>query len=237
MSDAFDNLGRLAASGVSRRQLLRNALALAVTSAFSSWLFAGGTARAGTVGKVGDCPTPTAGTCPNGTVPYSPTCSHKIPNGTASSYNGCGPESGIDIRYAVYGPLGVALPPIKAEPPDNPFWLGNFVNACNAHDCCYGTCGADKARCDSDFRSGLHAACAAGGASTKAVRGVLGATLGIFCDALAETYYAAVAGGGAAAFEQGQAEVCDCCCDGTCPEPCGPDGYCNTKSCRCVVYA
>lgn len=239
MSDAFDNLGRLAANGVSRRQVLTSAVSLAIASSFSSWFFATGTARAGKLGKVGDCPAPNPGSCPNGTVQYSAGCSQKVPNGTASSYNGCGPESGIDIRYILYGPYGAALPPIKVEPPDNPFWLGNFVTACNAHDCCYGTCGADKAQCDSNFRSGLHAACASAPRTQSGVLGpgTLGAALSMFCNAIAEAYYAAVAKGGASAFDQGQAEVCDCCCDGTCNPPCGSDGYCDTKTCQCVVYA
>lgn len=229
MDDAFDSLAKLAAEGrLSRRQLVRRAVGLAVAVWLAPWLGRIGAARAGVVGKVGDCPAQPAGSCSAATMPYSATCAQKVANGTTSSYNGCGPEAGIDLRQ-IFDHFGV--PHSQLEPPDNPLWLGNFVDACNGHDCCYGTCGSDKAQCDDAFRSGLHAACN----QAHPNPGILGTALAFYCNEIAEQYYKAVAQGGDAAFQSGQAEVCDCCCDGTCNPPCSDGETCNTQTCECVV--
>jgi hypothetical protein len=238
MSDTFDSLARLAADGrLSRRQLAKRALAIAVASSFTPFVLRISGANAGVIGKIGDCPSQSAGSCPPNykLSAYTPGCANKIPNGTTSTYNGCGPEAGIDLRK-VFDHTGV--PHFKFEPPDDPLWLGNFVNACINHDCCYGTCGASKTQCDNNFRSELHSVCQ----DTNSSSGVLDTALLFYCSAIAEQYYDAVANDpqGQAAFDSGQAEVCNCCvpaCDGTCNPPCTGSATCDTKTCECVVPA
>ena len=62
-------------------------------------------------------------------------CSHVVDDpSTSPSPNGCGPEGGPAV-------------------PDNPTGCDDtsFLDACNAHDICYGTCGNSKDSCDSVF--------------------------------------------------------------------------------------
>jgi RHS repeat-associated protein len=56
--------------------------------------------------------------------------------------NGCGPA---DWRSALV--------------PDSPFFIINFKSACDTHDNCYGKCGANKATCDSEFRTNMKVLC------------------------------------------------------------------------------
>src|SRR3954452_13879833 len=148
LAGTFDAIATRAADGMSRRQVAKLAIGMALSSAVPSWLLAPDLASAGKIGKEGDCPTPQAGSCPSGSLGYTKNCAHKVPNGQASFYNGCGPAAGIDL-------LGLA----KVEPPDTPFDLAHFADACNGHDCCYGRCGADKDDCDTNFRHGMHEEC------------------------------------------------------------------------------
>lgn len=43
--------------------------------------------------------------------------------------------------------------------PNRPAGGADFEEACNKHDTCYGTCGADKAKCDKDFMDNMEGAC------------------------------------------------------------------------------
>lgn len=43
--------------------------------------------------------------------------------------------------------------------PENPFWIAHFTPACNNHDTCYETCGADKAVCDKEFLTDMQVIC------------------------------------------------------------------------------
>jgi len=43
--------------------------------------------------------------------------------------------------------------------PDSPFFIINFQSACDTHDNCYGKCGANKATCDSEFRTNMKVLC------------------------------------------------------------------------------
>lgn len=54
--------------------------------------------------------------------------------------NGCGSEGGTEFPDSIAG-------------------IYNFEEACNNHDICYGTLGADKSRCDSIFRDELYSTC------------------------------------------------------------------------------
>lgn len=100
--------------------------------------------------------------------------------------NGCGPEGGISVPnyYYLIGWFRIDKFP--------------FVNACNAHDICYGTLGSSRASCDSRFYSNLLAICSAN-ASTSANR--------VICNGLAWTYYEAVHLFGQSAFDAAQARA------------------------------
>jgi len=72
----------------------------------------------------------------------------------------------------------------------------SFLDACNAHDSCYGTCGSNKNDCDDTFRYAMEiTVCAA--SSCK-----------VSCVINAETYYYAVASGGGGAYQD--AQNCSC---------------------------
>jgi hypothetical protein len=112
-----------------------------------------------------------------------------------------------------------------------------FLEACNAHDVCWGTCNADKAACDTAFRTGLLAGCAeAWGDGSENLPTFEG------CNRIAEAFYFAVGftAEGRAAYDSAQKQACDCCpteapcpggqtcCgDGACPGPAG----CNSNNC------
>ena len=82
----------------------------------------------------------------------------------------------------------------------------NFGECCQAHDKCYGTCGADKSECDSDFLSCMKVYCNANW-PTQYPRGVpypLPNPLRNACMAAADAYYNAVSKYGDAAFRDAQ---------------------------------
>ena len=60
--------------------------------------------------------------------------------GYKPSVNGCGAEGGMNF-------------------PDSYFGLVNFTSCCNSHDVCYGSCGADKGRCDENLSECMARAC------------------------------------------------------------------------------
>jgi RHS repeat-associated protein len=82
--------------------------------------------------------------------------------------NGCGPKAGPKV------------------PGDYLFF--NFTPACNAHDLCWGTCGADKALCDTEFLRAMRAQC-----NIYFGRSLLHFQIYIPCTDVAYIYYWAVA--------------------------------------------
>lgn len=82
----------------------------------------------------------------------------------------------------------------------------NFLNACNNHDICYGSCDKNKDFCDSRFRIELLAECSKfkWRIFTK-----------IKCIILAKVYHLAVSKGGGSAFDAAQDEHCkwEQCCE------------------------
>ncbi|MDP0490673.1 MAG: RHS repeat-associated core domain-containing protein [Verrucomicrobiota bacterium JB023] len=100
--------------------------------------------------------------------------------------NGCGAEGGISFS-------------------DNP-GRANFKPCCNEHDKCYATCGADKDKCDQDFRKCMRKACA-----TVYERWNIPGRAA--CYIVAHSYYVAVKNGGGGAYERAQDKHCkwECC--------------------------
>lgn len=97
------------------------------------------------------------------------------------SPNGCGSAGG---------------PPV----PDNPTGCSDtsFLDACNAHDTCYGTCGNNKDICDSGFLDAMLAVC-------------MESSCAYACSEAAYGYYDAVHNYGSSAYESAQVEACACC--------------------------
>jgi hypothetical protein len=207
MPAVLDNIATGLAEGRSRREAFRVALGIGAAAAAAPLLPAG-RARADTKPTL-ICSSPAppgAGTCPpDASFDWNSGCAGgtAYSTGQPSTYNGCGPQGGI----AGFGDIV----------PDNPFDLAKFYPACANHDCCYGTCGSDKSGCDSNFLADMLAAC---GQAFKQDLVKWGATIAAVdydaCAQVAGIYYAAVSGGGADAFNAGQAQDCKCCCpDGT----------------------
>jgi hypothetical protein len=219
--DALDALAAAALTATSRRQIVKLAGGVAVTGLFSGLMpgRARARSRGGASGAKVRTATKTTGQCPaqpmkpcygtRDTAVTSTGCKGAgggvVSIGIPSEYNGCGPQSGLDLLPGVDLTRGDWIP-------DSPFDLANFFNACKGHDCCYGKCGSDKAKCDSDFHQDMIAACAANWGVPDSLFGDLAES---YCYSVADTYYNAVSGTqtGTDAYNAGQDEVCDCCVD------------------------
>ena len=81
--------------------------------------------------------------------------------------------------------------------PDHPFGF-DFTDACQAHDDCYGTCGADKRKCDELLYDKAIAKC----------ESYIHLGNPALCRALAGTYYRAVRMFGNGPYRSGQKEGC-----------------------------
>jgi hypothetical protein len=94
--------------------------------------------------------------------------------------NGCGPEN---------------LPV-----DDNPTGCQDtsFLDACNAHDLCYGYCGSDRYSCDDAFWNAMKAVCEE-------------STCALECFNHANEYYGVVHNWGEGSWENAQVESCVCC--------------------------
>ena len=211
-SDALDRLARAAAGGLSRRQLAKLGGGLALSALVPRLA---GPARAARTGfahaaakLTGTCPPQNAGTCGGAREQWTPGCKDPVANGSASEFNGCGPQAGLDLPILGHGDWV----------PDRPLDLANFFDACKGHDCCYGSCGSDKSACDTEFLKSMVKACVERPGRGQLVLG--GPLLGIGlsnCLAVAAAYQAAVhdTQTGQDAYNSAQQEVCDCC---DCPE-------------------
>ena len=127
---------------------------------------------------------------------------HRIRNGkregrTTPSKNGCGSEGSECV-------------------PDSFLWLVNFKPACDKHDICYGTCGANKTQCDATLGIDMTNAClkAFGFLALFPFGGMK--TLLALCLAQTEIYVATllVIGEADRAFKRAQEEACweECPC-------------------------
>jgi alpha-tubulin suppressor-like RCC1 family protein len=78
-----------------------------------------------------------------------------------------------------------------------------FTTPCDNHDRCYGTCGADKNRCDTTFLNEMLAVCSSSYTNNPGAYAA--------CEARAHAYFAAVAiFGGTLAYEPAQKDACGC---------------------------
>jgi RHS repeat-associated protein len=105
---------------------------------------------------------------------------------------------------------GCSYPGWLPQPPsgvDNPSGLSgcSFLPACDSHDCCYGSCGADKGPCDNAFLNDMKDicnSCAKTAADKKK------------CMKWAKRYHWGVDEFGGGPYEGNQKDNCEeCCCD------------------------
>ncbi len=80
-----------------------------------------------------------------------------------------------------------------------------FTQACNVHDYCYGTCKADKDKCDKEFCRNLKLACKQTWPDKADRKRRAG------CDDRADLYCAGVILAGDSAYWNAQEEACHCC--------------------------
>lgn len=229
VSDDFDRLALLADSGLSRRNLLARAAGLAVASVIPPWvpLVSGKGHRsrshahsAATVTR--PCLPQQKGQCPpeSSRTKWNSQCAHPVAKETTALHNGCGPLGGLAVGGHNFGDIipddvGAAI----------------FTDACNSHDCCYGTCNSVRAECDAQALRGWLNACNAhaSGADTNTRLGpVLGLASLAYCYEVAAFYYDAIRLGGTGAFETAQSEVCECCVG---PSECAPGQTICAGSC------
>ncbi len=131
-------------------------------------------------------------------------CPDRVPHpGHTCVSNGCGAEGGRSFP----GSFGNA----------------EFTPCCNDHDCCYGECNSNRGGCDTTFEECMTAACDAAypgsGYPDRLKRSS--------CRGAANTYWAAVAAAGQAAYDAAQRAACDCCESSSCAEQCDGGGSCG----------
>ncbi len=177
MSRRFDELSRSVATGRSRRQVL----ALFAKSALGAFVGANAV-------QLLDVPSVSADEDCN--IEYPPKslidCPNKRPHpSNVKSVNGCGPAGG-SIRF----PQG--------------FGQVDFATAgCNQHDICYETCGASKAKCDTDLGNALRGMCEIVYSDNGFLR--------IVCKFVGSVYELAPTKFGDDAFKAAQLKDCECC--------------------------
>jgi Group XII secretory phospholipase A2 precursor (PLA2G12) len=101
---------------------------------------------------------------------------------------------------------------------------------CNAHDCCYATCGSKQSDCDKALKECIKNQCS-----------FLSPDERFACNQKVNEIHSGVVAFGKSAFESAQLESCMCCCppgqilcNGTCTTPCS-DGSCPGPS-GCVGF-
>lgn len=134
-------------------------------------------------------------------------CTGWVVQACTSTYNGCGPDPTCGCQSIHYG--GFLAPGVNA------------TDCCNDHDCCYGTCNSERARCDADLLECALNKCAevygpAWGPNADALRD---------CELAAGALFQAVHRGGQCAWECAQVQDCRC-------SPC-PPGMANCSG-QCV---
>lgn len=103
--------------------------------------------------------------------------------GYVPAANGCGAEGGLSAPDVI----GSA----------------SFLQACNTHDICYGTCNSVKRDCDQAFLQAMEASC------RQQYEGEPLPRAG--CIAVARSYYNAVSLGGSGPYAAAQSNACECC--------------------------
>lgn len=215
---AFDNAARSLGNALTRRDAIVAALTglasvvasqLGIKTAWAATCLCGGTiydpALQCCFGAivVPKNPVRDAGLCPNRVQRPNRPCRP----------NGCG------------GTGGTAVP--------NRYGAADFGSCCNSHDCCYATCGSNRAACDNAFEVCLQNACVNSGAFV--IPSLINA-----CFGAARLYAQGARRLGERFFAAGQAVNCDCCGPQTCLDfSCGVPSTCTVpvlcvSGCNCA---
>ena len=211
--DLFDNLARSMAGSLSRRDVLKIAvaglagIALAKLGIKTAWAGANCLCNGTPYDPNLACCTPT-GVVQKNPIADLTRCPGKVPNATHTCVpNGCGSNGGISAP--------------------NGFFAADFLPSCNDHDCCYDRCNSVKATCDTDFQTYLRAACMTAYSGTSFIeskkRGM--------CISTADTYYDAVNKFGQSPYDAAQKQSCDCCGPNPCTTPCAGGACGNLPRC------
>jgi hypothetical protein len=116
-------------------------------------------------------------------------CAGRTPrSGYTPSVNGCGPEGS-----------SLPLPQGSAK--------ASFLEPCNEHDRCYGTCNSDKSTCDSNFLTATRESCFA--AYPRSDPDAWDARA--VCLSRSRAYANAVKSLGQSAYDEAQKLACECC--------------------------
>jgi hypothetical protein len=214
----FDNIARLAASNLPRRQILKMGLtgfAAAIISSLSVKQVRADTCDCNgqTYDSDKQCCTPSG---IQGKYPITNlgACPDRVPHpGHQADFNGCGPEGSVITNF-IPGAFGLAT----------------FTGCCNDHDVCYGTCLDAKDGCDSTFLACLNHECNVW--YQQIFHGVIYDILYQDCLNVASVYYGAVHFGGTGAYNAAQDGACDCCPPPDPQQPCCPAGnVCGSQCC------
>jgi hypothetical protein len=235
----FDELTRVLGAAVTRRQVLKGVLGVAVGAMLGSiGLRSSHSALAAAPLCDGVPYDPNSQCCePAGIQPRYPIadldlCPDRVPHpGHVPGFNGCGPAQGF-IRHVIPNKIG-------------PFRNIDFTPACNNHDICYDTCNNVKSTCDRNFLNDMRAACA----QAYPGNGYIDRYMRAGCSADAYIYYTAVSQTptGAEAYASAQRGACDCCaicddcggsgdercCQGVCHDACPEGQQRNPDTCEC----
>ncbi|MEZ5098570.1 MAG: hypothetical protein R3C15_01920 [Thermoleophilia bacterium] len=150
-----------------------------------------------------------------------PYCRNETARGVSRVYDPetqCCTEHGIEQKYPIriyercrktrvprpgYEPTSNGCGPKGGPKVSDTFGKASFLEACNAHDICYGTCKSDRDACDKRFGKQLRRACRnAYGEGTKKRDA---------CLETAKGYHDAVIALGSIAYADAQSEACQCC--------------------------
>lgn len=214
----FDDMARLAASGMPRRSLLRLGISgmagttlasLGVRVAWADICNCNGTSYDSDT----QCCT-SSGVQNKYPITNLDACPNRVPHpGYTPSFNGCGPEGSVVTNFV-----------------PNTFGLANFTTCCDNHDICYGTCLSAKDGCDSTFYSCLAAECNTWYQVIN--HGVIYDQLYQNCLTAATVYYSAVHFRGGGAYTSAQDGACDCCGPVDPQQPCCPTAsVCGSQCC------
>jgi len=95
---------------------------------------------------------------------------------------------------------------------DNPLLVINFKSACNTHDSCYEKCGADKGKCDAEFKTDMKLLCYYKYVPVTVIDApTLPNVMLTPCYGFANLYFNAVSQHGQSAFDNAQKNNKKCC--------------------------
>lgn len=218
----FDDIARVLGSGMPRRAafgIAAKGMAAAFLAQFgvrSAWAFQTCLCQGQVYNPRTTCCT-ASGRQQKNPISNLNACPNRVPHpGYNPVPNGCGAQGGTQFP--------------------NSFFAASFLQCCNNHDICWGTCNSNRVGCDNTFEACLTASCDA------AYPGVLQTIQRNSCRGAANGYWAGVAhtSAGTNAYVAAQSTACDCCAENTCPQSCAGSSCGSLPACApggdCVCF-